>query len=429
MAINGTTASYSNVVELLRPVFDDEIQTIKTDVPVFKYVQGLDKETFDGEKWVIEFQTKRNHSARGFAELGALPDSGVAEFKQPYIRPARIAQPLQIGNELVMLAKRDVSAFSRKAEVLVQDAKDAFKKELNFQALGDGSGTRAIIAANVTGGSATATVTVDSTRFFEEEMLLDIFDDDFDPQRNTPASDGYFVVDSIDSDTQITVSMSGGANVPAGILLGDKIVKAQSRTTAASYNLTGLKSILATGDEIQGLSGATYRRWNAVVYDAGARALSTYEMGKAIIQGRKKVESRLEDRPNVLFTTLEQSLALVAGPTNGQTNDQRFTRSDVAKLGAPNLMTPVVNFGWGDIPVEADLDMVSNEVWALNSDALVYGELHPIQLESWDGVTALPVYDTGRAVAATQQWWVLRANIGCRRRNAFVRIHNLMSPA
>jgi hypothetical protein len=432
MAVKGTVASRTNVGELLKPIFDDEIQELKSEFKFLKDAKKLaDNVELDGEDFVIEVQTGRNARGENTLISDVLPDSGAAKFKQGKLRVARYFQPLQIDNELIMLADRKPATFSERCEILYRDSKNQMLRECNRQLLGDGTGTLATLTATLTGGAATATATVDSTRFLEEDMLLDIWIASGTTQRNTPPA--YFRVDSIASATSVVLSMTDGSNVPTGGVSTDIIVKKGAlyvSGTRQSKEFNGLQQITKGNDSFMGIDGSTLRNWRPNRYNASTKLFGPMLAGLAIVQGKRLVGALDEDKPDVIYASPEQTLAMVYG-TNSPLAKVQFSRADLTKVGV-SYERPTVNLGWGDIAVESDIDLPTDKVFAFNSGALIYGELDPLGLEEWDGVSVLPATDTTATatgiVAAQKMWFSWRMNVGCRRRNAFTEIYGLGAP-
>lgn len=430
MAVQGTVASRASVGELLKPIFDDEIQEIRTQFKFLKDAKKLDTVKLDGEDFVIEIQTQRNATSQNTLISDVLPNSGQAKFKQGKIRVARIFQPLQLDNELLLLADRDPATFSVRCEILYTDAKNAMLKDCNRQFLGDGTGTLCTISAIDGNGANTQIVTCDSTKFLEEDMPIEIFSAAHAALRTTSAASNWFTVNSITDDTHFVIKCPGAETVVVGIVGTDVVSKKGNWTAAggASKEFFGLQQITAGNDSFMGIDGASVRRWRPNRYDAAAAPISMLLMGKAVLQGHRLVGTLDEDKPDVIYAAPEQALAMIHGSA-GTYPDVRYSREEQTKLGTGSLNRPTVNFGWGDIAVETELDLPTSKLFAFAKGSALYGELSPMKLEEWDGVSVLPATDSTASatgiVAAQKMWFSWRANLGCYRRNAFTEIYNL----
>jgi hypothetical protein len=384
----------------------------------------------DGDSFVIEVQATRNARGENTLISDVLPDSGVASFKKGSLTAARYFQPLQIDNELIKLASRDAATFSTRVEILYRDAKNQMQREINRQVTGKGNGVIATVgAAFSTASQTSAQLTVDSTKFLEEGMMVDIWVASGTTQRNTVTLE----VSSIDSDTLVTVKTIGGTTyVPTTIINTDIMTKKGalyvSGGTRYCKEFNGLQQFTTGNDSFMGIDGSTVRTWRPNRYNASSAAFSPLIAGKALVQGRRAVKTLEEDKPDVIYASPEQTVTMVYGANAMDTrNNVRFSRDEATKVGY-SFDTPTVNFGWGDIKVNSDLDLPTTSVFAFNRDALIYGELSPLALEEWDGVSVLPAMDSGvngGIIAAQRMWFGWRMNLGCRRRNAFTEIYGL----
>jgi hypothetical protein len=432
MAYAGSIASRGNPADILKPIFDDQARDIiQTEFPFWKYIKQADGEKvkLNGDYFEIECLVSRNDSSANIAELGDLPVATQPVFKKGTLKPVRVFQPIQIGHEIMMLADSDTASYATKLEMLFDDARAALSMNLNRQALGDGTGILATITGNVTGGSATATVAVDDTKFFEEKQKLDIWNGAAETNvtmRNTAPV--RFVVDSIDSATQITVSMSDGSNVPAGVVTNDVIIRAESAyvdTTRKTYEMNGIQSITAP---TAGFMGLTARRWAATRYNANSQAIGPRLLARAEIAKRRN--SPNGGKLTTLWMSPEQALEIVYGG-NGTYPDVRFSREDAAKASVKGQNKPKINFDGRDIEVSTDLMFPVTKAIAFTDEALMVGMLHDVQFEKFDGRESLPAFNptTGRYVAADNYWLGARLNLGCFARNEFVEVYGLPTPA
>jgi hypothetical protein len=337
-----------------------------------------------------------------------------------------------------MLAASDASAFSVRAEALYEDAKDALLRDLNRQACGDGSGIMATISAVPT-MAASIQVTVDTTKFFEEDMLIEVWAATRVTRRNNSAPIGK--VKSIDSGTTLTIDTVSGSNW-ASVVATDVIVKKGSQTaigdgtgSKGGKDIEGLQTIVgATAPTTyQNLSSSTYRRWKAYRHSVSSSAnISPRIWAQAQLAAR--ANSNSSAKWDVIFTSPTQALQLVYGTTGGMfgtAGANAYSKDELTTQGIEGQMAPKVNFGDGPVTVESDLDLPDTSIFAFRKDALIFGELHPVQLEKWGGATALPAFDPGAnggnggVLAADQMWFTVRGNFGCRKRNEFAEIYGL----
>lgn len=431
MAASDTSANRASLSAILKPILDKQARSLLAEeYNFFKYLKEADGEKvkLDGSDFTIAVQVNRNDRAEWFDEEGVLPVSGVASFVQGTIRAARIAQPLQINHELKMLASRDAATFATRLEMLWGDARLALARSLNKASVGDNSGTLTTYVSGTSGTTATTTLTVADSSQFEENQTIDLFSSTFAAKRYSVS----LIVTAIPSATTVTFAKVGGGNFASEALTaGDVFVRANAWTAAggAYRGMNGLQSITAGGGTtFMGISGTTYSKWNATRVDAAGAQIGPRLLGRAQIAARRVSNSA--GALNTIWCSPEQSLEVVYGG-NGTYPDVRFTRDDAAKASVKNQNKPSFNFGGKDIEVMTDLDMPLTKAIMFNSGSLLVGSLHDVQLEDFDGVTALPVVDqaTGRYKPADISYLTWRGNMGCFARNEFVEVYGLPTPA
>lgn len=432
MAYTGTIAARadSNVSPILKTIFDTEARSVLPNEWVFwKYVKqsGQGKYKLDGESFTIEVQLTRNDTSRNTTELGVLPAAKTPKFATAKVQPVRVFQPIQVGHELVMLADRDVATFAVRAEQLYTDAKNAVLKQLNRQSIGDGTGVLTTVTGTLTSGSATGALAVADSKFFEEGAEYDIWNATTTMRNTAPVR---FVCNSVDSATQVTVSMSDASNVPSGVVANDVVIRAGHAyvdTTRKCLEMNGLQSITADAD-FMGLA-KTNRRWNAVRIDAGSQPIGPRLLGRAQIAMRRASASA--GKITTIWMSPEQSLDTIYGG-NGTYPDVRFSRDDARKIGAAGQNRPTFNFDGRDLEVNTDLDLPLTKAIMFNEEALGIGQLHDLKYEDFDGRTSLPVVDITSSLAgivpADVSWLAWRGNAFCFARNEFVEVYGLPTP-
>lgn len=429
MANTDSSANRASLSAILKPILDKQARSLLPEEYNFwKYVKEADGEKIklDGSDFTIAVQVNRNDRAEWFAEEGVLPISGVANFVQGTIRAARIAQPIQINHELKMLASRDAATFATRLEMLWSDARMSLARTMNKVSVGDNTGVLTTYASGTAGTGATATLTVADSSVFEENQTVDLKDTGLTTSRFTVP----LIITAIPSATTITVAKNNGANFASeSLTAGDKFTRAGVFSGSTYQGMNGLQGITASGGTtFMGISGTTYAKWNATRVDAAGAQIGPRLLGRAQIAARRVSNSA--GALNTIWCSPEQSLEVVYGG-QGTYPDVRFSRDDAAKASVKNQNKPSFNFGGKDIEVMTDLDMPLTKAIMFNSTSLLVGQLHDVQLEDFDGVTALPVVDqaTGRYKPADISYLTWRGNMGCFARNEFVEVFGLPTPA
>lgn len=451
MAVNGVIHSRSNTGQLLKTIFDDDLQeSVQNETPFLKYARQKNM-PLDGSAFTIAVHVKRN-SGVGYALISDdLPDSGQTGFVNGTIVATRVFSAFQIDNELIKLADRDEATFSERVEAIYEDSKQALLKDGERIVLGDGTAVLNAVATYSGGGTATATFTVlttpsatgqgvEDTRFIEEGMYLSVWQNltATAPRNGTLDASGneagpWFVVSTVSTDgVTFTATMSDGSNCPSTVVANDLISRKKNvynNSGRTSKEANGMALICDNNSTFMGIDGTTAtgnRRWRGTLLDAGGAPFGAGLIAQSIIKGRQA--AAMTDHPNVCYTHPAQTYALVYGAA-GTFPDVRYSREDVNKFGTPNR--PVFNIDGKDVVLETCLDMMKSKMFLFKGDALLYGELQAPGLEDFGDISILPAVNvsTNGIVAAQKGWFSWRYNLGCLRRNAFIAIQNLAVPA
>jgi hypothetical protein len=451
MAVAGTIHSRTNTGQLLKTIFDDDLQeSVQNETPFLKYARQKNM-PLDGSAFTIAVHIKRNTGVQYALISDDLPDSGQAGFINGTIVAARVFSAFQIDNELIKLADRDEATFSERVEAIYDDAKQGLLKDGERVVLGDGTAVLNAVATYAGGGTATATFTVlttpsatgqgvEDTRFIEEGMQFSVWQNltATAPRNGTLDAAGnevgpWFVVATVNTDgITFTATMSDGSNAPAGVVANDLISRKKNvynNSGRTSKEANGMALIADNNSVFMGIDGTTAtgnRRWRGVSLDAGSQPFGPSLVAQAIIKGRQA--SAMQDHPNVCYTHPAQTYALVYGAA-GSLPDIRYTREEVNKFGTPNR--PVFNIDGRDVVLETCLDMLKSKMFLFKGDALLYGELQAPGLEDFGDISILPAVNTttNGIVAAQKGWFSWRFNLGCLRRNAFIQLINLAIPS
>jgi hypothetical protein len=451
MAVSGTIHSRTNTGQLLKTIFDDDLQeSVQNETPFLKYARQKNF-PLDGSAFTIAVHIKRNTGVSYALISDDLPDSGQAGFVNGTIVATRVFSAFQIDNELIKLADRDEATFSERVEAIYDDAKQGMLKDAERVVLGDGTAVLNTIATVSGGGTATGTFTVsatpavtgggvEDTRFLEEGEQLSVWQtlSSVAPRNGTLDAAGnelgpWLVVQTINTDgITFTATMSDASNVPAAIAPGDLISRKKNvynNSGRTSKEANGMALVCDNNSVFMGIDGTTAtgnRRWRGVSLDAGQQPFGAGLIAQAIIKARQ--QSAMQDHPNVCYTHPAQTYALVYGAA-GTFPDIRYSREDVNKFGTPNR--PVFNIDGRDIVLETCLDMMKSKMYLFKGDALLYGELQAPGLEDFGDISILPAVNvsTNGIVAAQKGWFSWRFNLGTLRRNAFTQLINLAVPA
>lgn len=225
-----------------------------------------------GDKVILPLHFGRNSGvgARGTSGTGVLPTAGNQQYKRAEFATKDIYGRIQISGKTIRATKTDKGAFLRSVTAETKGMADDLANDINRQLYGNGDG---ILATAGTGGTS-ATITVDSTQYLEEGMVLDFY-------TGVTATNTSKVISTIDSDTQITLSSS------ITWTTGDYIRRAG---VGATDEMNGLNLITNNSGSLENIDPASYTIWKGNVFgdDSSLVALKEIDMQNAIDAAERK---------------------------------------------------------------------------------------------------------------------------------------------
>lgn len=434
-----TTVANTRAVlgELLKVVYEPSLNSgVKSSA---FFLKAFTAKKYDGKGKRYEFAThlafNQMVAARGADDYF---EAGQPErVFNGQITPAYLHIPFEISHDLMVASKGDKHAFAEGMSLVQDTSREIFKRELNRCAVGDGRGILATIAANVAGGAATATVTVNDTKFLADGMLIDIWDGAAGVnKRNNAAGNIYGRVKLVIDRTSFTLEMfntTGGAagNVPA-LTLNDVIIRKGNAYVDTgvrkSYEPAGLRlmaddgTLDPTGGYL-GISASNASAWKGIVRSA------VVDVSPAIVSAVAMLYRRWS---NTMFDTIwchgNQGHGLIYG-TEGSYKEKRFVDASVSEVGG-NDEDIIVNAGGKKVKIRMDDDLPEDELNFFDSKVLRYVELYGIELlEQADGQFLTPWRDTVGQRHAQVGFWGWSGNWGTVMRNAICRVSGLNRPA
>jgi hypothetical protein len=365
------------------------------------------------------------------------------------INPAYIHIPFEITHDLMVASKGDKHAFADGMSLVQDTAQTVFKRDLNRVAIGDGRGILATLTDAVAdGGTAAVTVTVDTTKFLADGMLLDIWNGvaGTTARKTGGALDAngqttlyWFKVVTVLSETQFTmieVDASGTAQaMPAGIVAGDVLIRKKNAYYLVAngarkcYEPSGLRLMADDGTldpagGYLGISASAVSLWKGITRDAAGADVSP-----AIVSAIAMLYRRWS---NTMMDTIwchgNQGHGLIYG-TEGSYKDKRFVDAEPTRLGA-NEEDVVINVHGQRLRIRMDDDLPDTELNCYDSKVIRYVELYGIELlEQADGQYLTPWRDSTGQRHAQVGFWGWSGNWGTVMRNGICRIYGLSRPA
>jgi len=431
----------STVSEVLKVVYEPSMnEGIRSLVFFFS---ALTKAKHDGKGKQYTFATHlgRNTavSARGaddYLEQG-LPEN----VKNGTVNPAYVHIPFEISYDLMQASKGDAHAFADGMELIQNSAREMLKRELNRMAVGDGRGIICTITGNVTGGSATATVTCDRTKYLEDGMLLDAWNGAAGTTiRNGSLTGGvsqgpWLKVQSITDDLTFVAAMSDGSNIPSAgnqIVTNDVLTRKKNsyvNTNRYSYEPNGLRLMADDGtldptNGLHGISASTNTKWKGINKDGTGIDVSPAVVSAMQIQFRRWSATFFD----TIWAHDNQGFGLLYG-TEGSYKEKRFVDAKTTEVG-DSYEDVVINVGGRKVRIKFDLDLPEDELQFFDAKVLGYLELWGIKLlEQADGLFLTPWRDATGQRLAQVGYYGWSGNFFTRIRNGIGRVYGLNKPA
>jgi hypothetical protein len=423
--------------ELLKIVYEPNMnESIRSLVFFFS---ALSKVKHDGKGKQYTFAT---HLGRNTAVAARAADdyleTGLPEVvKNGTVNSAYVHVPFEITNDLMEASKGDSHAFADGMELIQSSARNMLKRELNRMAVGDGRGIVATLTGNLASGAATATCTVDSTKYLEDGMLLDGWNGVAGTTiRNGALTGGVSqgpwlkVVSVIDS-TTFTAGLSDGANIPAGIIATDVLTRKKNayvNVSRYSYEPNGLRLMADDGTldpsgGLHGISASSYSRWKGINRDASGYSASPALVSAMAIQFRRWSATFF----NTIWAHDNQAFSLLYGD-EGSYREKRFEGA-ATEIGE-SYEDIVINVSGQKVKVKTDLDLPEAEIQFFDSKVIGYLELWGIKLlEQADGLFLTPWRDATGQRLAQIGFYGWAGNFFTRIRNGIGRAYGLNVPA
>lgn len=255
-----------------------------------------------GENVIIPLHIGRNWGvgARGTTGSGVLPTALSQQYTKATFKTKDIYGRIEIEGKTIRATKSDKGAFTRVVSAETQGMTKDLASDINRQLNMGGDGILATVTASVT----SATITVSSTQYIEEGMVLDI------------GADQDCVVSTVNSSTSITLSASITVVAAENIRIAN---------VTSTDELNGLDLITRNADSLEGIDPATYTIWKGQNFgdDASPTLLNETDM--------QQVQDECEKaggKVNFISTSYGGRRAYIALLTS----QKRFTTPQTGKL-------------------------------------------------------------------------------------------------
>lgn len=303
---------------------------------------------------------------------------------------------VRLTGQLIELAESNRQAFASGMDVEMEGIKDDLAKDENRVAYGHiDAAVASGIKAKATAGSTGSTITVDSTQYIDEGMVIDI------TNAGTPVAGGTALTVSA---VLTTTTFAVGAGAPT-VAIGNYV----SRTGDYNQEPTGINKIVDNSGALHGLDPATTSKW-ASTEDGTTATLNELIMIKMV----DDIRTASGKVPTAIFA----SLGVRRAYWNLMTAIRRYNEPKQFDGGLTGLS---FMYGEKDLPVVADPDTPAKCMFFVNEKEMKIWRDKPWFWEDRAGGVLQWVTDYDAFEALMKQYWQL----GTHQRNAHGKFTNL----
>jgi hypothetical protein len=429
------------LTELLKIVYEPSINSAVRDSTFFLKAFTAKKYDGKGKQYTFAAHLQFNQMVAARSADDYLESAQQEKVANGTITPKYLHIPFEISHDLMVASKGDEHAFADGMSLVQETSRRTFRRDMNRMAVGDGRGILATVTANLGSADGPLTVTVDTTKFLQDGMIVEVWNGAATTnvtRRNNYAGNEYIKILTVLSSTTASIDtwnsstgVVGGTNVPA-LTSADVLIRkgtAYVNTTRFSNEPDGLRLMADDGTldpsgGYLGISASTFSNWKGIVRDAG---------GVSVSPGLVSAVGMLYRRwSNTMFDTIwchgNQGNGLIYGD-EGSYKDKRFVDAEVNRLGTDEEDI-IVNVRGKKVRIRQDDDLSETELNFFDSKVIRYVELYGIELlEQADGQYLTPWRDSTGQRYAQVGFWGWAGNWGCVMRNAIARIYNVGAPA
>lgn len=352
-----------------------------------------------------------NESGGAMNELESFNATQSFNPQRPSILPKQIGWPFMISNAAIEMSESNKQAFGSMLDTEQQDTMSRVMSDVNRQSFGIGFGQMATVSANV----VASTITVSFINVFRRSQQLDIWD-------ALPGAGGAkqiagVYVSAVNFETsQISFADApiGGAAVVVNVTAGWIIVKVGvlDAAPADGKELSGLQLICDDGSvssTFEGLSSTTNPEWLGNVIDAGGVPITNDIM----MQAKNAVFVVGGGDPKFLISDVGQQREFI---------DQEYQKT---RFEPQKLLAGTTVLKYGDMEWLVDKDYPNGEIGMYDMAYIRKYQTRDVHLLDADG----KVLQRLQGKAAIGGTYIYHGNMGSWKRNAHVRIINLLEPA
>lgn len=255
------SATRSTVEDLLKEFYLPGVRNqLNNEIFLLTQIE-TGSEDVEGLETVLSLKVRRNSGVGARAEGGTLPSAGNQGYVKERVGLKYNYGKIKVSGQLLRSGRTDAGSFTRPLNAEMEGVTTDLKKDVNRQLYGTSDG---VIAAT---GLSTTTTTINMAASFsrvQQDQITEGMVIDIGTTANPTSVASGLVVTAVTSST-VTV-----ATTTVSTATTNRIFRSGSGGTGDSQKeLTGLQSIVSSGDALFGVSGTTYSAWNSYVDDNG----------------------------------------------------------------------------------------------------------------------------------------------------------------
>lgn len=400
-------STLASIDATLKEVYEGDVERqLQDEIVALKRVtrssDGVSNET-NGKYVTFPIHVRRNGGLGSRNESEVLPTAGQQGYAAARLSLKSDYLGISLTGHSIDMSDTNPKAFAKSLDEEMERGRMDFKKDLNRQIYGNGSGAITTVRAN--GAGVNIIPVVDARLFWVGAHVIDIV-----TAPSTVAISARTVTARDLTPGANTITISGATvNVTAGQLI--------TITGSVNREITGLGSIVASSGILYNVNPATEPEWTAEVDSNGGtlRALSESLMIRLVdrIRGRGgKTTAILTDDGS--FRAYWALLSQLRG-------FQNTTKFDGGYTGL------AFHVGDSEIPVVSDFDAPLNTMHFLNEDDITFYRDEDIHWLDRDGSILKQKTDASGRYDIWEAHMVERHELGIRRRNTHGKLSDLIA--
>lgn len=376
-------------------------------------------ENVEGKEAVLSLHVRRTGAIGSRAEMGALPTPGNQGTVKQRVPMYQHYATIQVSGPSMKATASDAGAFARLPALELEGAVTDLKRDYNRQLYGTSNG---VIATCHTTNSSTTVVLLNPTRVqldqLTEGMVIDI---------GTVAAPTTVVeartINSVDY-ANGTITISGGTiSTTTGTHFIFRSGNGGAIGGAGQKEVTGLRSIINSGDSVHGVSGGTYGAWNSYVDDNSGVLRAVSE--NLFIRASHEVGRRSGKNVNLWVTSdgvhrqLSNQLQSIKRFPNTNVLSGGYEALDMSSASQGSMSGEKVSLRW-------DVDCPNFTAFGLNTNHLKEHKSSDWDWMDEDGsVLARSITTSGGRVDAYDATLFKYSELATDQRNAHCRINDI----